>query len=109
MSAAVPTGRSPNLGEVWVLAGVGVVSEHPHGLQVLRDVNQRLRVSPWTDGGHFKGVVLKSRRRCEGEAEGAAPVCSRYWMLTASTGKKAAVAPYSGHMLAMVARSAMDS
>lgn len=30
-------------------------------------------------------------------------------MLTLSTGKNAAVAPYSGHMLAMVARSAMDS
>lgn len=37
------------------------------------------------------------------------PVCSRYAMLTSSTGKKAAVAPYSGHMLAIVARSAMDS
>lgn len=37
------------------------------------------------------------------------PVCTRYAMLTSSTGKKAAVAPYSGHMLAIVARSAMDS
>lgn len=40
---------------------------------------------------------------------GHSPVCLRYWMLTLSTGKKAAVAPYSGHMLAMVALSAMDS
>lgn len=37
------------------------------------------------------------------------PVCSRYWTLMWSMGKKAAVAPYSGHMLAMVARSVMDS
>ena len=37
------------------------------------------------------------------------PVCRRYSRLCWSTGKKPVVAPYSGHMLEMVARSAMDS
>lgn len=37
------------------------------------------------------------------------PVCLRYLRLISSTGKKPTVAPYSGHMLEMVALSAMDS
>lgn len=36
------------------------------------------------------------------------PVCLRYIKLFSSTGKNPMVAPYSGHMLAMVALSAMD-
>ncbi len=40
---------------------------------------------------------------------GARPVRRRYWSVAASTGKKPQVAPYSGAMLAMVARSATDS
>ncbi len=35
-------------------------------------------------------------------------VCLRYSMDFSSTGKYPTVAPYSGHMLEMVARSAMD-
>ena len=36
------------------------------------------------------------------------PVCLRYKRVFSSTGKKPTVAPYSGHMLAIVALSAMD-
>lgn len=36
------------------------------------------------------------------------PVCLRYIKLFSSTGKNPIVAPYSGHMLAMVALSAME-
>ena len=36
------------------------------------------------------------------------PVCLKYWRLFSSTGKYPTVAPYSGHMLDIVARSAMD-
>ena len=35
-------------------------------------------------------------------------VCSKYFIEASSGGKKAAVAPYSGHIFAMVARSAID-
>ncbi len=37
------------------------------------------------------------------------PVCLRQVKLPSSTGKNPTVAPYSGHMLAIVALSAMDS
>ena len=37
------------------------------------------------------------------------PVCLRYLRLISSTGKKPTVAPYSGHMLDIVALSAMES
>lgn len=37
------------------------------------------------------------------------PVCRRYSRLFSSTGKNPTVAPYSGHILEMVARSAMES
>lgn len=36
-------------------------------------------------------------------------VCRRYARLFLSTGKKPTVAPYSGHMLLIVARSAIDN
>lgn len=54
---------------------------------------------------------VEGRVGCSGALLSAlhVPVCSRYVMLTSSTGKKAAVAPYSGHMLAIVALSAMDN
>ena len=36
------------------------------------------------------------------------PDCFRYIILMSSTGKKPTVAPYSGHMFDIVARSAID-
>lgn len=37
------------------------------------------------------------------------PVCLKYAKEFRSTGKNPTVAPYSGHMFAIVARSAIDS
>lgn len=79
-----------------------------------REENKSVSVTQCAARGGGRGQGSDSSRESWPERPPAftvphSPVCSRYLMLTSSTGKKAAVAPYSGHMLAIVARSAMDS